>query len=122
MEHKDARIRQLTAIIADMRNRIFEDATTQDDGNGGVLVETATCGECGMSWNDALITSYTPAPSGRCPFEYVHDEARELRRLTHGKPPHSGHLLTDLERMVDAGLGMALVAGEPEPDDERDRR
>ena len=32
----------------------------------------ATCGTCDRSWNDAIVTSYTPAPAGRCPFEHWH--------------------------------------------------
>lgn len=32
----------------------------------------ATCGECGRSWDDGIVTGWTPAPSGRCPFEYYH--------------------------------------------------
>lgn len=32
----------------------------------------ATCGACGRSWDDAIVTSWTPAPSARCPFEYYH--------------------------------------------------
>jgi len=32
----------------------------------------ATCGTCGRSWDDALVTSYTPAPAARCPFEAFH--------------------------------------------------
>jgi hypothetical protein len=32
------------------------------------------CGECGFRWDDTLITSLTPAPAGRCPNEYNHDE------------------------------------------------
>lgn len=32
----------------------------------------ATCGTCGLSWDDSISTSYTPAPSARCPFEYFH--------------------------------------------------
>ena len=35
--------------------------------------DVATCGECGRSWDDGVSTSMTPAPSGRCPFEYFHD-------------------------------------------------
>lgn len=34
--------------------------------------ERATCGACGRSWDDAIPTSYTPAPSARCPFEAWH--------------------------------------------------
>ncbi len=33
----------------------------------------ATDGGCGLSWDDSLVTSMTPAPSGRCPFEYFHE-------------------------------------------------
>lgn len=31
-----------------------------------------TCGTCRRSWDDAIATSMTPAPSGRCPFEAFH--------------------------------------------------
>lgn len=31
-----------------------------------------TCGTCGLSWDDDLPTTWTPTPSGRCPFEYFH--------------------------------------------------
>lgn len=34
----------------------------------------ATCGTCGLSWDDDLATSMTPAPSGRCPFEAFHPD------------------------------------------------
>lgn len=35
--------------------------------------DIATCGTCGLSWDDSISTSMTPAPSGRCPFEYFHE-------------------------------------------------
>ncbi len=34
--------------------------------------DVVTCGTCGRSWDDAISTSMTPAPSARCPFEYYH--------------------------------------------------
>lgn len=34
--------------------------------------EPATCGHCGLTWDDSISTTWTPAPSGRCPFEYFH--------------------------------------------------
>lgn len=34
--------------------------------------DKATCGTCGLSWDDAIVTAYTPAPSARCPFEDFH--------------------------------------------------
>jgi hypothetical protein len=30
------------------------------------------CLSCGRWWDDAVSTSWTPTPSGRCPFEYFH--------------------------------------------------
>jgi hypothetical protein len=35
-----------------------------------------TCGTCRLSWDDDKITSWTPAPSARCPFEYFHEESK----------------------------------------------
>jgi len=72
---------RLRRIIDAEVKRIFQGAREQLDENGKVIEQIATCGECGTSWNDALITSYTPTPSARCPFEYVHQEMRELRQL-----------------------------------------
>lgn len=37
-----------------------------------------TCGTCGLSWDDDKPTSWTPAPSARCPFEYYHDAEPEM--------------------------------------------
>lgn len=37
--------------------------------------DRVTCGSCGRSWDDAITTGWTPAPSGRCPFEYWHPSA-----------------------------------------------
>ena len=34
--------------------------------------DRVACGHCGLSWDDAIGTAWTPAPSGRCPFEYFH--------------------------------------------------
>lgn len=36
--------------------------------------DRATCGTCGLSWDDSIATSMTPAPAARCPFEYFHKE------------------------------------------------
>lgn len=32
------------------------------------------CGTCGRGWDDSVSTSWTPVPSGRCPFEYDHKD------------------------------------------------
>lgn len=51
---------------------------------GEPAADRVTCGTCGLSWDDAIPTTYTPAPAARCPFEYFHDtpdpEAEEKRR------------------------------------------
>jgi hypothetical protein len=31
-----------------------------------------TCGHCRRTWDDAHITSVTPTPAARCPFESWH--------------------------------------------------
>lgn len=46
------------------------------DDDGREIVQVATCGTCGRSWNDAAVSSVTPVPAGRCPFEYDHDDER----------------------------------------------
>lgn len=50
------------------------DGRLQYDGNGRPVMDWTTDGACGFRWNDALMTSLTPAPSARCPNEYNHDE------------------------------------------------
>lgn len=39
---------------------------------GQMAKDKATCGTCGLAWDDAIVTGWTPAPSARCPFEYFH--------------------------------------------------
>lgn len=39
---------------------------------GDPATDRVTCGTCGRSWDDAIGTEWTPAPSARCPFEYFH--------------------------------------------------
>jgi hypothetical protein len=42
-------------------------ATPRYDSDGRVILDIATCGTCGRSWNDAAVSASTPVPSGRCP-------------------------------------------------------
>lgn len=56
-------------------------ATEQHDDDGNVVEDLVTCGTCGRTWNDALISERTPAPSGRCPYERMHDDLAELATL-----------------------------------------
>jgi hypothetical protein len=69
------RIAELEAIIKKAQDELVAQQDETDKS------EIATCGSCGLSWNDAAISSRTPTPAGRCPFEYIHGEASELRRL-----------------------------------------
>jgi hypothetical protein len=39
---------------------------------GQSAADAVTCGHCGLTWDDAIVTGMTPAPSARCPFEYFH--------------------------------------------------
>ena len=75
------RIAEIEALIASEEISEANGATPQLDENGGTVVDMATCGTCGLSWNDALISDSTPAPSARCPYEYIHPEIAELARL-----------------------------------------
>ncbi len=61
---RDAEVARVDAIIAD--------GESQYDEMGAEIVETATCLTCFRTWNDAKISGLTPAPSGRCPYEYAH--------------------------------------------------
>lgn len=54
-------------IPADFPVKPLTDTSTATD--------PVTCGHCGLSWDDSLPTSYTPAPSGRCPFEIFHSQS-----------------------------------------------
>jgi hypothetical protein len=81
MTNRATRIQELQRLIAAEEISTANGATPQLDDNGQETQDIATCGSCGKSWNDALITERTPAPSGRCPFEHIHDEIAELRSL-----------------------------------------
>lgn len=48
------------------------DFPVQPLADGAPAKDRATCGHCDLSWDDAIPTSWTPAPSARCPFEYFH--------------------------------------------------
>jgi hypothetical protein len=49
----------------------------------------ATCGTCGLSWDDGVSTSLTPTPSARCPFEGFHTPTRTHTR----RKPLSFHVI-----------------------------
>jgi hypothetical protein len=39
--------------------------------------DRVTCGACHRSWDDAIVTSMTPTPAARCPFEPFHEDEDE---------------------------------------------
>lgn len=76
--------------VADEIDRLLDDLEDVDDDEpddeqpipadfpvrpiqpGEKATTPVTCGECGRTWDDAVPTAYTPAPSARCPFEHWH--------------------------------------------------
>jgi len=58
------------------------------DDDGRELMNVATCGACGHSWNDAAVSAVTPTPAGRCPFEYDH----ELEDVEYADEEETGQL------------------------------
>ena len=59
-------------VSAKKHEPIPKDFPVQPLRPGDKAKDKATCGYCGLSWDDAIGTSYTPAPSARCPFEHFH--------------------------------------------------
>jgi hypothetical protein len=53
------------------------------DPDDATAADPCTCGTCGLTWDDGRVTSMTPAPSARCPFEAFHSYEED--------PPHVGH-------------------------------
>lgn len=41
--------------------------------------DVCRCGSCGRTWDDAVPTALTPAPSARCPYEDRHKVAGGAR-------------------------------------------
>lgn len=58
-------------------DEIPADFPVQPLKHGEPAISRATCGHCGLSWDDGKVTSMTPAPSARCPFEAWHDQDEE---------------------------------------------
>ena len=59
------------AGVPEFETHIPKDFPVQPTEDRGPNI--ATCGQCGLSWDDEKSTEWTPAPSGRCPFEYFHN-------------------------------------------------
>ena len=85
-------LREMGTVIS----RVEPGRTQRDEY--GVIHEYAKCGHCGRIWDDALITSKTPTPAGRCPFESEHHYRQSLaereRVRTNQLPPNRGRFRT----------------------------
>jgi hypothetical protein len=66
--------------------------------------DRATCGTCGLSWDDAIPTSMTPAPAARCPFEEFHDYAPP--KLTAKQKRENAARRKQARKALDAYAGM----------------
>jgi hypothetical protein len=60
----------IQGVPADFPVKVIASEEAQQRAVDGECI--ATCEECGRAWDDDEPTSYTPAPSGRCPFEAFH--------------------------------------------------
>jgi len=56
------------------KTRVPKDYPVQPLKRGESCEDKATCETCGLSWDDGKVTSMTPVPSGRCPFESFHED------------------------------------------------
>ena len=79
-----ARIAELERIIAVDEAKVAREAAEQN------VPLDCTCGTCGKAFGYLY-------PSARCPFEYVHAEIEELRRLKQGRSAKADTLPTLLE-------------------------
>jgi hypothetical protein len=79
---------------------------------GDEAEDRATCGTCGLSWDDGEITSMTPAPSGRCPFEDFHIYPPEPGRVRHRRGSRGrGHSLGHPQRKEPTMTAWYSLAG-----------
>lgn len=60
-------------IKTDKRGVEYVEDASYDDLRYLLPAGWALCGTCDRAWNDAKVTSVTPTPAARCPFEAKHD-------------------------------------------------
>lgn len=78
-----------------MRTFVPMDFPVQPTTKGGPNI--ATDGTCGLSWDDSVSTSMTPAPSGRCPFEYFHGNVDDHLKVI---SKEAGPLMREVVRVL----------------------
>lgn len=72
----------------------------------------ATCGACGLSWDDGIATSMTPAPSARCPFEPFHEDEDEDEEPYYTPPESLAGTVFDPYDETFGPIMAAIQAGE----------
>lgn len=71
-------VRAAIALVDGILGRLEPDEIPEDFPvrplrTGETGKDPMTCGHCGLTWDDAVPTEYTPTPSARCPFEAFHN-------------------------------------------------
>lgn len=75
----------VTAYLTEMdrRARVVSQDVRSTGGtivaDGRTIHDVVRCGTCGRAWDDAVSSSVTPTPSGRCPFEDNHGQPLSRR-------------------------------------------
>ena len=85
--------------------KIPKDWPVQPLGPNDKAKDRATCGNCGLSWDDGISTSMTPTPSARCPFEKFHsgELVKDVIREKLGTSPAIENVLSKVE-IIDVGF------------------
>lgn len=83
-------------------NRIPKHYPVQPLKDGEPAIDRASCERCRLSWDDGKVTSITPSPAGRCPFEFFHDDGdvKENEWTLTGAPVVArakGEILADIQ-------------------------
>ena len=79
------------------------------------FITPTTCGTCGITWDDAVVTGVTPAPSGRCPFEYDHEEEEPVSFDTGYIGAHRGGFDANEDCSVQVDMRQRADFGQPWP-------
>jgi hypothetical protein len=87
------------------------DVKTRRKVSAGGAIDIATCGACGRSWDDGRITSITPTPAGRCPFEDLHGFETMADVRERNEEVGSYWFSTDTMRFFRTRILGVLVAG-----------
>lgn len=71
--HRSSRRKQASELEPDEIPADFPVKPLATQAEIDAATAPAQDGQCGLWWDDAISTYYTPAPGGRCPFEAYHE-------------------------------------------------